>query len=104
LETVCEALAVPLIWGTWNEENNELFKYLTKERPDYFRGYIDVDSIDASKLDATCEHEHLRGSHPHCFDLGSDVGWISEEPDQHRHAGAHLHTHWAETFLKNISV
>jgi hypothetical protein len=107
LETVCEALGVPLIWSTWNRENTELFRSLRNERFDYFKGYTPLDSYELSPLgfrpSHRCDHEHLKKKYPHCFDLGSDVGWISEEPDQYRHAGAHLHTHWAESFLEALS-
>jgi hypothetical protein len=107
LQLFCASTGIELLWGSLSEENSDLFASLKLQRAEYFGGYVKLDPFlagDTKTLNHCNQHDKLKEKYDYCFNLGGDKEWEWDGTarEEHGHAGVHHHTHWAETFLKNL--
>ncbi len=129
LERYCKLAKIKLVWGTWDQEFNNIVKSLNKTELK-FNNFIDVyskfnykrkiekniaiDSIYPSlRAKNNCTHDKTFGCSceiAECHldlkkELGDKVffcGTDINEGLEHAHPGGHLHAHFAEAFFNNL--
>ena len=121
LEMYCEARGIKLLWGTWDitqqdyiikNKSSLIFKnfieldndnWHVREEDDFYVRYHEFKQPHKGPCTTFTDcHAELRDLYGKNFDLAFDVN-PNKNKKQNGHYGIHYHTHWAESFLKELA-
>jgi hypothetical protein len=89
LEAYCKESGINFLWGSWHKDTNTMTKIINKNKPTYYKDFIDLTPNDFQLEDINC-HKNLYDQSAELYSTGSD-NW---------HLGTHSHAHVADKFLK----